>query len=436
MNCGFDVWKAGSAALAPGSPELGIICVDARTCRSIAGPSSTTASTPWAPGGRARPGSGAAVAEPVKTFAAAVDAMGHASAKAQGLGAVITTTAKLVSSDHRLYLAVSSDRVTLLGLLKVGPKHLFIRNESGVVKEIDPLCVLDFYVSEACQRQGIGQRMFEYMLAREGQSAVSLGYDRPSPKFIAFLAKHYGLRDYTPQANNFVVFKQYFAHSGSGPSAPGGRGGSGGSSGGGGGGPGGLLSGRGGPSTAAAPLPGASSSFGASFSRHRSSMEAAAAASGDVGAGGVAAAMGIGGALRRSGSSSGLGFGGAGGGAGGGTGFGAAGSRSGASGLGEGSDGLLPVHSRAIAAAFSSSGFGGGSGSSSSGGGSGSGSGGGSGYGSSRFGAPSAHGGSGGARVSEPAVVPGLSATMGSARDGGRSSGAPGRSSILLSRPF
>ena len=38
-----------------------------------------------------------------------------------------------------------------------------------------------------------------------------LGYDRPSPKFIAFLAKHYGLRDYVPQTNNFVVFKQYFA---------------------------------------------------------------------------------------------------------------------------------------------------------------------------------------------------------------------------------
>ena len=33
-----------------------------------------------------------------------------------------------------------------------------------MVKEIDPLCVLDFYVSEACQRQGIGSRLFEVML--------------------------------------------------------------------------------------------------------------------------------------------------------------------------------------------------------------------------------------------------------------------------------
>ncbi len=194
-----------------------------------------------------------------------------------------------------------------------------------MVKEIDPLCVLDFYVSEACQRQGIGLRLFEFMLEvkqclprrftacgvrvrvlvrqcgavcvctaafvkarggagfvcvhdcesvcvclcvavcvsarpcvcgggvaarqhprhcylllphpqahtcgfaspptrlpfvprlllllpvqKEEVTAAQLGYDRPSPKFTAFLAKHCGLRDFTPQANNFVVFKQYF----------------------------------------------------------------------------------------------------------------------------------------------------------------------------------------------------------------------------------
>lgn len=36
-----------------------------------------------------------------------------------------------------------------------------------------------------------------------------LAYDRPSPKFLSFLRKHYDLHDYLPQANNFVIFKDY-----------------------------------------------------------------------------------------------------------------------------------------------------------------------------------------------------------------------------------
>jgi alpha-tubulin N-acetyltransferase 1 len=36
-----------------------------------------------------------------------------------------------------------------LGFLKVGEKKLFYRNYSGVVKEINPVCVLDFYVHES-----------------------------------------------------------------------------------------------------------------------------------------------------------------------------------------------------------------------------------------------------------------------------------------------
>ncbi len=39
----------------------------------------------------------------------------------------------------------------------------------------------------------------------------SLAYDRPSAKLLNFLSKYYGLTDYTPQNNNFVVFKDYFS---------------------------------------------------------------------------------------------------------------------------------------------------------------------------------------------------------------------------------
>ncbi len=49
------------------------------------------------------------------------------------------------------------------------------------------------------------------MLVCEKIQPAKLAYDRPSPKLLAFLKKHYGLVDYVPQNNNFVVYNQYFA---------------------------------------------------------------------------------------------------------------------------------------------------------------------------------------------------------------------------------
>jgi len=48
------------------------------------------------------------------------------------------------------------------------------------------------------------------MLASENIEPRKFGYDKPSEKLIGFLAKHYGLKKYVPQANNFVVFSSYF----------------------------------------------------------------------------------------------------------------------------------------------------------------------------------------------------------------------------------
>lgn len=73
--------------------------------------------------------------------------MGAASSKAQGLPSVITSSSRLFTSDNRLYLSAEGNRV--IGLLKVGVKKLFIRNEIGAFREISPLCVLDFYVHES-----------------------------------------------------------------------------------------------------------------------------------------------------------------------------------------------------------------------------------------------------------------------------------------------
>jgi hypothetical protein len=50
------------------------------------------------------------------------------------------------------------------------------------------------------------------MLKFENIEPKMLAYDRPSPKFISFLKKHYQLADYIKQNNNFVVFNDYFEY--------------------------------------------------------------------------------------------------------------------------------------------------------------------------------------------------------------------------------
>eukprot|EP01022_Parablepharisma_sp_SALTPOND_P011713 TRINITY_DN1496_c0_g1_i1.p2 TRINITY_DN1496_c0_g1~~TRINITY_DN1496_c0_g1_i1.p2 ORF type:complete len:333 (+),score=41.50 TRINITY_DN1496_c0_g1_i1:124-999(+) len=147
-----------------------------------------------------------------------IDTLGALSAKAQGLKAIITTTSKILGTDNKVY--IKTDGTKAVGFLKVGKKKLFIRNSVGKIFEISPLCVLDFYVHESVQRCGYGkvfvecdkkQQIFEKMLEVEKAHPVKLAYDRPSPKLLGFLKKHYGLVDYVPQNNNFVVYNQYFA---------------------------------------------------------------------------------------------------------------------------------------------------------------------------------------------------------------------------------
>eukprot|EP00736_Rhodelphis_marinus_P006977 Rmarinus@m.17893 len=145
-----------------------------------------------------------------KGLSTIIDMMGEASANAQNLRAPITSFDKLVGSDHILYLLVDTSRNNVLALIKIGFKKLFIRDRAGNYAEIEPLCVLDFYVHESCQRRGCGLELFTKMLEDQGISAVKLGYDRPSPKLLSFLSKHFSLRDFDPQANNYVVFRQYF----------------------------------------------------------------------------------------------------------------------------------------------------------------------------------------------------------------------------------
>ncbi|KAI9352730.1 touch receptor neuron protein Mec-17-domain-containing protein, partial [Obelidium mucronatum] len=192
-----------------------------------------------------------------------VEKLGEASAKAQGLRSAVTSIQKLQHNPtHRLYVlrsepeleedqcAILYDKVVLpleckeseenqrhediserniseieqeveevippkykpckaIGLLKVGVKNLFVSDEYGRQIQISPLCVLDFYVHESMQRTGNGKKLFDYMLSNENTTAGHLAYDKPSPKMVSFLRKHYSLTDHIPQANNYMIFRQF-----------------------------------------------------------------------------------------------------------------------------------------------------------------------------------------------------------------------------------
>ncbi|KAK3605240.1 hypothetical protein CHS0354_037640 [Potamilus streckersoni] len=143
-----------------------------------------------------------------------IDRMGEASAKAQGLHGSITTGRKLELSDHKLYVmkdtSSSGDRGAAIGILKIGHKKLFVYDTQGNVHELDPLCVLDFYVHESRQRMGCGRRLFDFMLKDTGVQPEHLAIDKPSFKFSQFLKKHYNLKVEIPQVNNFVIYEGFF----------------------------------------------------------------------------------------------------------------------------------------------------------------------------------------------------------------------------------
>ncbi|XP_034560657.1 alpha-tubulin N-acetyltransferase 1 isoform X9 [Notolabrus celidotus] len=147
-------------------------------------------------------------------IATVIDELGRASAKAQQLTSPITSASKLQTQRHQLYLLKDGEsnggRGVVVGFLKVGYKKLFLLDRQGLHIEAEPLCVLDFYISENLQRHGYGLELFDFMLQHKSLEPILMAFDRPSPKFLSFLAKQYCLTQSVPQVNNFVVFEGFF----------------------------------------------------------------------------------------------------------------------------------------------------------------------------------------------------------------------------------
>ncbi|XP_070371499.1 alpha-tubulin N-acetyltransferase 1 isoform X8 [Equus asinus] len=146
-----------------------------------------------------------------------VDELGKASAKAQHLPAPITSASRMQSNRHVMYVlkdtsARPAGKGAIIGFLKVGYKKLFVLDDREAHNEVEPLCILDFYIHESVQRHGHGRELFQYMLQKERVEPHQLAIDRPSQKLLKFLNKHYNLETTVPQVNNFVIFEGFFAH--------------------------------------------------------------------------------------------------------------------------------------------------------------------------------------------------------------------------------
>lgn len=144
-----------------------------------------------------------------------LDVMGEASAKAQGLKQQITSGLKFRQTEGQTaYIFIdkysNNGKGSIIGLLKVGHKKLFLIDNEGKANEMIPNCVLDFYVEERRQRSGCGKKLFEYMLNKENADPRFMAIDRPSIKLLSFLRKHYGLVSTIPQVNNYVIFGGFF----------------------------------------------------------------------------------------------------------------------------------------------------------------------------------------------------------------------------------
>ncbi|KAM5165760.1 alpha-tubulin N-acetyltransferase 1 isoform 7-T7 [Callospermophilus lateralis] len=121
------------------------------------------------------------------------------------------------SNRHVIYVlkdtsARPAGKGAIIGFLKVGYKKLFVLDDREAHNEVEPLCILDFYIHESVQRHGHGRELFQHMLQKERVEPHQLAIDRPSQKLLKFLNKHYNLETTVPQVNNFVIFEGFFAH--------------------------------------------------------------------------------------------------------------------------------------------------------------------------------------------------------------------------------
>ena len=111
-----------------------------------------------------------------------LDKMGLASSQSQNLTTISTSFLKFYESNHRIVIKAQQNKV--LGFIKVGTKKLYVRDRYYNYHNVSPLCVIDFYVHESCQRNGIGKQLFDYMVNFERKYPEEIAYETDGADFV------------------------------------------------------------------------------------------------------------------------------------------------------------------------------------------------------------------------------------------------------------
>ena len=140
-----------------------------------------------------------------------INDMGAMSSSVQGLNHTITTFSAFMSGENKIFMLVSEDQKEALGFVKIGYRHLFFWDHYGAQREfMNILCLLDFFVHPSTQRKGYGKKLIDKMLETEHKEMKDIPIDKPSPLCLSFMKKHFGLTQFTPQSNNYVIFEQFW----------------------------------------------------------------------------------------------------------------------------------------------------------------------------------------------------------------------------------
>ena len=113
-----------------------------------------------------------------------IDQMGLLSFQSQKLSTIITSSQKFFTSNDRIDLKGFKNKV--LDFIKVGIQKLYVRDKYFNYHNVSPVCVIDFYVHESCQRKGIGKELFEYMVNFERKVPEEMAYQRPTSSLLNF----------------------------------------------------------------------------------------------------------------------------------------------------------------------------------------------------------------------------------------------------------
>lgn len=113
-----------------------------------------------------------------------IDNLGRISKTLQELDFAVTSAEVIKKKNYSIYIYVEDQKP--LGYIALKPYK-------------DTYLATDFMVVEYRQRQGIGYKLFKYMLEDLNTSPDLLVYDSPSRSSINFLIKHYGLKQITVQ---------------------------------------------------------------------------------------------------------------------------------------------------------------------------------------------------------------------------------------------